>query len=150
MPDVHLRGVEHVAKRPERELHVGVIEVPNHDRNDVNRKELLDTEPQETEGDVLERSIHHRFEPVVAKVCRETHFAHRVVNLVAFPQERNAVQQAVDPVVDEVAGDEHHQQLEPHGPRADVCAHERVEAHCCACIREYRFDRARDGVVAEQ
>ena len=67
---------------------------------------------------------------MVAKMGGKTHLLHRVVHLVELPQEAGAVQQAVNPPLDEVPDHKAHQQHPPQRQVAQGIGGLQVEAAC--------------------
>ena len=88
MPDVHLRRVEDILERTQRQNDVRVIEVSDQRREDVHGKEVGRTKAEECKRHVQHRVVHNILHPVIAHVCGKAHLLHTVMQLMKLPQPR--------------------------------------------------------------
>ena len=106
VPDVHLGMIEEILERAEGHAEVGVVEVPNDGGEEVDDDEVGNAESDECERNVLKDVVDDVFHPVIAEVSGEAHLLDRVVDFVKFPKPGDAMEEAVDIPLNEIAKDE--------------------------------------------
>ena len=85
MPNVHLRIVKYVLEEADIYANVRVIEMTNGQSEDVNNKEISQTNTDESKRYVLDTSIYHILHPMVSEVSSKSHLFYRVVYFMEFP-----------------------------------------------------------------
>jgi hypothetical protein len=113
VPNVHLRVVENVFQRPEWQVNIGVVEVTDHDGEQVHQQEILDTKTDHRQRHILDAAVHDGFSKMVTQVGRVAHFTHGMVYFMHLPEEWDFVQQAVGVPLYKIAHQKQNQQLHP-------------------------------------
>lgn len=150
VPDVHLGIVEEVFEGAEWDAEVRVIEVADGGGEGVDDEELLNSEPNEGEREILDDAVDDVFHPMIAEVGGEAHFLDGVVNFVEFPKEGDSMEEPVSIPVDEVAEDEEEEELSPDGEVADFYRDEVVDAGYAQQMVEPVDDDFGDGIINDE
>lgn len=92
--------------------------------NDMHHKKFLDAKADHAERNVFDGAIDHILHPMIAEMCSKSKLLGRVMYFMEIPEERDAMQQAMDVPLNEIPDHKHRQQLGPYGPGTYFNRHE--------------------------
>lgn len=151
VPAVHLRIVEEVLERAQRDPDIGMIEMPDAQGDDVHHEKLLDAKADHPQWNIFDRTVDDIFHPVIPQVCREAKLLGGVVHFMEIPQPGDTVEQAMDVPLDKIPYDKHGQQLRPNRPSGNLYRDEVSYPEYIGQEIIERLDKdTRDSVVPDQ